>query len=86
MGTRFLLSEESEVPEAIKQAYFDAGVTDTVRTRSVDGVPQRVIRSQMIKALEKNRILKFPTALKMLSSLETQLRLQYLTCWRKHSP
>ena len=64
MGTRFLLSEESEVPEAIKQAYFDAGVTDTVRTRSVDGVPQRVIRSQMIKALEKNRILKFPTALK----------------------
>ena len=64
MGTRFLLSEESEVPEAIKQAYFDAGVTDTVRTRSVDGVPQRVIRSQMIKALEKNRILKFPAALK----------------------
>ena len=64
MGTRFLLSKESEVPEAIKQAYFDAGVTDTVRTRSVDGVPQRVIRSQMVKALEKNRILKFPTALK----------------------
>ena len=29
MGTRFLLSKESEVPEAIKQAYFDAGVTDT---------------------------------------------------------
>ncbi|GIR37624.1 MAG: hypothetical protein CM15mP49_30090 [Actinomycetota bacterium] len=52
-GDKISLSEESEVPEAIKQAYFDAGVTDTVRTRSVDGVPQRVIGSQMIKALEK---------------------------------
>ena len=64
MGTRFLLSQESEVPESIKQAYFNAGVTDTVRTRSVDGVPQRVINSQMVKALERNRILKFPTAVR----------------------
>lgn len=64
MGTRFLLSQESEVPESIKQAYFNAGVTDTVRTRSVDGVPQRVIKSHMVKALERNRILKFPTAVR----------------------
>ncbi|MBT95681.1 MAG: 2-nitropropane dioxygenase [Acidimicrobiaceae bacterium] len=64
MGTRFLLSQESEVPQAVKQAYFNADVTDTVRTRSVDGVPQRVINSQMVKSLERNRIIKFPTALK----------------------
>ena len=62
MGTRFLLSEESDVPHEIKQAYFDAVVTDTVRTRSIDGVPQRVINSGMVKNLEKNRYLKFPRA------------------------
>ncbi len=63
MGTRFLLSQESEVPHEIKQAYFQALVTDTIRTKSIDGVPQRVINSGMVERLEKNRYLKFPRAL-----------------------
>ena len=64
MGTRFLLSNESEVPAEIKQAYFEAVVTDTIRTQSIDGVPQRVINSGMVQNLEKNRYLKFPRAVK----------------------
>ncbi|HJM96576.1 MAG: nitronate monooxygenase [Acidimicrobiales bacterium] len=63
MGTRFLLSSESDVPAEIKQAYFNAMVTDTIRTKSIDGVPQRVINSEMVQNLEKNRYLKFPRAL-----------------------
>ncbi len=62
MGTRFLLSDESGVPTEIKQAYFEAIVTDTVRTQSIDGVPQRVINSEMVRNLERNRFLKFPRA------------------------
>ncbi len=64
MGTRFLLSNESDVPTEIKQAYFEAVVTDTIRTQSIDGVPQRVINSGMVQNLEKNRYLKFPRAVK----------------------
>ena len=35
MGTRFLLSEESGVPQSVKEAYFESAVTDTVRTLSL---------------------------------------------------
>lgn len=45
MGTRFLLTSDSPVVSAAKQAYLDAGVHDTVVTRRIDGVPQRVLRA-----------------------------------------
>ena len=41
MGTRFLLSAESRVPEAIKARYVGTPVTGTVVTTKVDGAPQR---------------------------------------------
>jgi len=53
MGTRFLLTEESTVPDAIKQRYLAASVTDTVVTTALDGAPQRVIRTEMVDELEK---------------------------------
>lgn len=52
MGTRFLLTKESTVPEAIKKLYVDTPLTGTVVTKSIDGVPQRVIRTKLIEALE----------------------------------
>jgi len=52
MGTRFLLSAESRVPDAVKQRYLAAGVTDTVVTKQVDGHPQRVIRTDLVDHLE----------------------------------
>src|SRR5512142_532209 len=39
MGTRFLLTQESTVPDVVKARYLKSGVTDTVVTRAVDGVP-----------------------------------------------
>src|SRR4051812_19689918 len=50
MGTRFLLTAESRVPEAIKGDYTKATVFDTVVTTSLDGAPQRVIRTDMVDA------------------------------------
>ena len=52
MGTRFLLTAESHVPDDVKALYLQAGLTDTVVTESIDGAPQRVIRTEFIKALE----------------------------------
>jgi NAD(P)H-dependent flavin oxidoreductase YrpB (nitropropane dioxygenase family) len=52
MGTRFLLSAESTVPDAVKARYLEASVTDTVVTTSVDGYPQRVIRTELVDHLE----------------------------------
>ena len=52
MGTRFLLTTDSPVPEAVKRHYLSKSVTDTVVTRQVDGVPHRVLRSDLVDALE----------------------------------
>jgi NAD(P)H-dependent flavin oxidoreductase YrpB (nitropropane dioxygenase family) len=52
MGTRFLLTRESRVPDAVKRVYLETQVSGTVVTRAVDGVPQRVIRTPFIDRLE----------------------------------
>jgi NAD(P)H-dependent flavin oxidoreductase YrpB (nitropropane dioxygenase family) len=54
MGTRFLLTKESTVPDAVKEIYLKTPVTGTVVTTSIDGVPQRVIRTSLIEALERS--------------------------------
>ncbi len=53
MGTRFLLTQESRVPDAIKQQYLATPVTGTVVSTAVDGAPQRVIRTDLVDHLEK---------------------------------
>ena len=58
MGTRFLLTSDSPVADAVKARYLAASVTDTVRTEALDGVPQRVLRSEVIDALEDSRRLR----------------------------
>ncbi len=52
MGTRFLLTRESRVPEAVKQVYLGTPVTGTVVSTAVDGAPQRVIRTELVDHLE----------------------------------
>jgi NAD(P)H-dependent flavin oxidoreductase YrpB (nitropropane dioxygenase family) len=51
MGTRFLLTSDSPVPEAVKQTYLERSVTDTVVTTQVDGVPHRVLRTPFVERL-----------------------------------
>ncbi|HZT65112.1 MAG TPA: nitronate monooxygenase [Acidimicrobiales bacterium] len=53
MGTRFLLTRESTVPDAVKARYLQAGLADTVVTTAVDGYPQRVIRTSLVDRLER---------------------------------
>ena len=52
MGTRFLLTRESTVPDDVKRVYLDTPVTGTVVTSKVDGFPQRVIRTDVVEHLE----------------------------------
>lgn len=52
MGTRFLLTQESTVPDRVKQAYLERGLADTVVTQKVDGMPHRVLRTDLVNALE----------------------------------
>jgi NAD(P)H-dependent flavin oxidoreductase YrpB (nitropropane dioxygenase family) len=52
MGTRFLLSRESTVPESVKRYYLERTVADTVVTARIDGVPHRVLRTDFVDELE----------------------------------
>jgi NAD(P)H-dependent flavin oxidoreductase YrpB (nitropropane dioxygenase family) len=51
MGTRFLLTSDSMVADAVKAVYLRSTVADTVLTSEVDGVPQRLLRAGSIKPL-----------------------------------
>jgi NAD(P)H-dependent flavin oxidoreductase YrpB (nitropropane dioxygenase family) len=53
MGTRFLLTSDSPVPDAVKRLYLAAGLDGTVVTAQVDGVPHRVLRTSMVDQLER---------------------------------
>ncbi|NIH83870.1 NAD(P)H-dependent flavin oxidoreductase YrpB (nitropropane dioxygenase family) [Amycolatopsis granulosa] len=53
MGTRFLLTKDSPVAQAVKEVYLGKTVDDTVLTTQIDGVPQRVLRGRTIEALER---------------------------------
>ncbi len=53
MGTRFLLTKESTVPDEVKARYLAAALTDTLVTRAIDGAPQRVIRTELVDRLER---------------------------------
>ncbi len=65
MGTRFLLSAESRVPDEIKARYVGTPVTGTVVTTKVDGAPQRVVRTDLVNHLETQGWLRsLPRALK----------------------
>lgn len=63
MGTRFLLTSDSPVPEAIKSQYLNTSVNGTLVTTAIDGAPQRVIRTDVVDRLERSGILKLPRAL-----------------------
>jgi len=52
MGTRFLLSKESTVPDEVKRLYLERNLTGTVVTRRVDGLPHRVLRTPLVDQLE----------------------------------
>ncbi|MFE0151212.1 NAD(P)H-dependent flavin oxidoreductase [Nonomuraea sp. NPDC059007] len=56
MGTRFLLTKDSTVPDAVKQVYLSAA--ETLVTTNVDGVPHRVLRTPFVDSLQRTRLLR----------------------------
>lgn len=68
MGTRFLLTQDSAVPDAVKQLYLERGLTDTVVTAKVDGMPHRMLRTDLVDSLEETSAVRRlgPTARRTL--------------------
>ncbi|WP_217544449.1 nitronate monooxygenase family protein [Streptomyces sp. GbtcB6] len=54
MGTRFLLTSDSTVPDAVKARYLAATVKDVTVTRAVDGLPHRMLRTDLVAGLERS--------------------------------
>jgi NAD(P)H-dependent flavin oxidoreductase YrpB (nitropropane dioxygenase family) len=74
MGTRFLLTKESTVPDEVKAQYLAAALTDTVVTRAIDGAPQRVIRTSLVDRLSSG-----PQVVTLGRAVANALRLRRLT-------
>ncbi|WP_436491952.1 NAD(P)H-dependent flavin oxidoreductase [Actinokineospora sp. HUAS TT18] len=53
MGTRFLLTQESTVPDEVKRAYLAKELDGTVVSTKVDGMPHRVLRTDLVERLER---------------------------------
>jgi len=65
MGTRFLLTSDSTVPDVVKQRYLQAGLDGTVVSTRVDGMPHRVLRTPLVDRLESgSRVKGFAAALR----------------------
>jgi NAD(P)H-dependent flavin oxidoreductase YrpB (nitropropane dioxygenase family) len=58
MGTRFLLTRDSTVPDAVKQRYLDADLDGTVVTTNVDGMPHRMLRTDLVESVEEASALR----------------------------
>jgi NAD(P)H-dependent flavin oxidoreductase YrpB (nitropropane dioxygenase family) len=52
MGTRFLLTKESQVPDVVKRRYLDSGLSDSVVSRALDGQPMRVLPNEAFTAAQ----------------------------------
>lgn len=52
MGTRFLMTSDSPIPEAAKSAYVRAGTGDIVVTKKIDGIPQRMVLTPAMQRIE----------------------------------
>ena len=65
MGTRFLLTADSTVPDEIKQRYLQAALDGTVVSTRVDGMPHRVLRTGLVEKLESgSRVRGFAAAVR----------------------
>jgi len=53
MGTRFLMSKESPVPDVTLARYLAAEVGDIVVSTALDGLPQRMVQNELSRRLER---------------------------------
>ncbi|CAL9414681.1 NAD(P)H-dependent flavin oxidoreductase [Streptomyces sp. enrichment culture] len=76
MGTRFLLTSDSTVPDTVKARYLAATVRDVTVTTAVDGLPHRMLRTDLVETLEHSgrtrallRAVRHAAAFRRLSGL-----------------
>ncbi|MFN8089716.1 MAG: nitronate monooxygenase [Mycobacterium sp.] len=78
MGTRFLLTSDSTVPDAVKQRYLDAGLDGTVVSTRVDGMPHRVLRTGLVEKLESgSRVRGFAAAVANAAKFKKMTRMTW---------
>jgi len=52
MGTRFLMTAESPVPDITLERYLQAEMSDIVLSTALDGMPQRMVANELLRKLE----------------------------------
>jgi NAD(P)H-dependent flavin oxidoreductase YrpB (nitropropane dioxygenase family) len=78
MGTRFLLTRESTVPDEVKQLYLTHGLDGTIVTKRVDGMPHRVLRTELVEHLEgSSRAVGFAHAVRNAGRFRKLTRLRW---------
>ena len=83
MGTRFLLTSDSTVPDAIKQRYLQAALDGTVVSTRVDGMPHRVLRTGLVEKLESgSRVRGFTAAIANASKFKKMSRMTWASMVR----
>ena len=85
MGTRFLLTSDSAVPAGVKDVYLATAVTGTKVTTQVDGVPHRVLATDLVEQLEsgRGRALALPRALANAWRFRALTGLTARSMWRE---
>jgi NAD(P)H-dependent flavin oxidoreductase YrpB (nitropropane dioxygenase family) len=78
MGTRFLLTSDSTVPDAVKRRYLEAALDGTVVTTRVDGMPHRVLRTGLVEKLESgSRARGFTAAVRNAAKFKKMSRMTW---------
>lgn len=54
MGTRFLMTRESPIPDLTKARYVKASTDDILVSTKVDGLPQRMIKNALLDRIERS--------------------------------
>ncbi|MEB3030431.1 (3aS,4S,5R,7aS)-5-hydroxy-7a-methyl-1-oxo-octahydro-1H-indene-4-carboxyl-CoA dehydrogenase [[Mycobacterium] nativiensis] len=83
MGTRFLLTSDSTVPDAVKQRYLAADLSGTVVSTRVDGMPHRVLRTELVEKLESgSRARGFSAAIRNAAKFKKMSQMSWPTMVR----
>src|ERR1700739_2225840 len=78
MGTRFLLTSDSTVPDAVKRRYLEAALDGTVVSTRVDGMPHRVLRTGLVEKLESgSRARGFTAAVRNAAKFKKMSRMTW---------
>lgn len=90
MGTRFMMSADSPVPQATKQAYLDAEVTQIPVSTKLDGLPHRMVMNKTLRDLENASSLGLllravKNGLKFRSQSGMSLTETFRTAWKMAS-